>query len=206
MKCRFCKNELKHVFVDLGHSPPSNSYLTSSQLSEPENYFPLKLFVCSSCFLVQVDEYKKAEILFTYVSLSDEVDTFELLAWALKAGKRVAVPRCVVGKPLIEFYFIHDRHELEHGSYGLLEPPKKIERLCTCRNGLCVLPGLSFDRSGTRLGYGRGYYDRFLQSFKGSTAGLCFSQVLSDTPLPSGRFDIPADMIVTDKEIIRLKA
>lgn len=157
------------------------------------------------CKLMSLDEYKKAEILFTYVSLSNEVDTFGLIDSALKAGKRLAVPRCVEGKPVIEFYFIYGSHELEHGSYGILEPPKKKERLCTFRNGLCVLPGLAFDRSGTRLGYGRGYYDRFLQSFEGSTAGLCFSPVLSEKPLPTGRFDIPADTIVTDKEIIRIK-
>jgi len=64
MKCRFCANELKHVFVDLGNSPPSNSYLTQAQLNETENYFPLKIMLCSSCFLVQVDEHKKAEEIF----------------------------------------------------------------------------------------------------------------------------------------------
>ncbi|HEY1039546.1 MAG TPA: class I SAM-dependent methyltransferase [Bacteroidia bacterium] len=64
MKCRFCANELKHVFVDLGNSPPSNSYLTTAQLNEPENYFPLKIMVCDSCYLVQVDEHKKAEEIF----------------------------------------------------------------------------------------------------------------------------------------------
>lgn len=60
MKCRFCKNELKNIFIDLGSSPLSNSYLTFPQLNEPEIYFPLKIFVCDKCFLVQIDEYKKA--------------------------------------------------------------------------------------------------------------------------------------------------
>lgn len=59
MNCRFCGTELKHVFVDLGEAPPSNSYLNASQLDKPESYFPLKIFVCSNCFLVQVDECKK---------------------------------------------------------------------------------------------------------------------------------------------------
>ena len=156
--------------------------------------------------LILLDEYKKSEILFTYVSLSNEVDTFPLIAAALKSGKRVAVPRCIEGKPLIEFYFIHGRSELEQGSYGLLEPSPKPEMLCTYRNGLCVLPGLSFDREGSRLGYGRGYYDRFLQKFEGTTVGLCFSPILSDKQLPTGRFDVPASIIVTDTEIIRTKA
>lgn len=58
MKCRFCGNELEHVFIDLTNAPPSNSYLAKEQLNEPEIYFPLKVMVCDSCGLVQVDEYK----------------------------------------------------------------------------------------------------------------------------------------------------
>ncbi len=64
MNCRFCGTELKHVFIDLGSAPPSNSYLTASQLDKPESFYPLKIFVCSNCFLVQVDEYKKASEIF----------------------------------------------------------------------------------------------------------------------------------------------
>ncbi len=64
MNCRHCENTLNHVFIDLGNSPPSNAYLTKSQLNEVEHYFPLKIFVCDKCFLVQVDEYKKATEIF----------------------------------------------------------------------------------------------------------------------------------------------
>ena len=64
MNCRFCGTELKYVFVDLGEAPPSNSFLNAAQLDKPESYFPLKIFVCSNCFLVQVDEYKKANEIF----------------------------------------------------------------------------------------------------------------------------------------------
>lgn len=64
MKCRFCENELRHKFVDLINCPPSNSFLTAAQLNEPEVYFPLTTYVCDNCFLVQVDEYKKAKEIF----------------------------------------------------------------------------------------------------------------------------------------------
>ncbi len=64
MKCRFCKNELKIEFVDLTNSPASNSYLSLGQLNEPEVFYPLKIFVCSECKLVQVDEYKKSDDIF----------------------------------------------------------------------------------------------------------------------------------------------
>jgi SAM-dependent methyltransferase len=64
MKCRHCGQELKHEFVDLFNSPPSNSYLTESQINEPEVLYPLKILVCGNCFLVQIDEYKKSEDIF----------------------------------------------------------------------------------------------------------------------------------------------
>src|SRR5260370_35145833 len=64
MKCRFCKTELEHVFIDLGNSPPSNSFLSEEQLNEPEIFYPLKVYTCHKCFLVQVDEYKKSDAIF----------------------------------------------------------------------------------------------------------------------------------------------
>lgn len=64
MKCRFCKTELSDVFIDLGNSPASNSFLTREQLDEPETFYPLKVYTCPSCFLVQVDEYKKSDAIF----------------------------------------------------------------------------------------------------------------------------------------------
>lgn len=64
MKCRFCGNELKHEFIDLVNSPLSNSYLTKEQLNEPEEFYPLKIYVCEKCFLVQIDEYKSSEEIF----------------------------------------------------------------------------------------------------------------------------------------------
>lgn len=65
MNCRFCAKLLTHEFVDLVSSPPSNSYLSAEELNEPEVYFPLRLFVCDQCFLVQIDEYKKADEIFS---------------------------------------------------------------------------------------------------------------------------------------------
>src|SRR5437868_5758523 len=63
--CRLCHHHLSHEFIDLVNAPPSNSFLKSAQLNEPEVFFPLKLFVCESCFLVQIDEYKSAGEIFS---------------------------------------------------------------------------------------------------------------------------------------------
>jgi hypothetical protein len=64
MKCRFCNHSLSQVFIDLVNSPASNSFLTKQQLDEPETFYPLKVFVCDSCYLVQVDEYQKSDAIF----------------------------------------------------------------------------------------------------------------------------------------------
>ena len=64
MNCRFCKTELENVFVDLINSPASNSYLNKDELNEPEVFYPLKLYVCDECKLVQIDEYKKSDDIF----------------------------------------------------------------------------------------------------------------------------------------------
>lgn len=64
MNCRFCGKKLTHEFIDLVNAPPSNAFLTKNQLNEPEVFYPLKLFVCDSCFLVQIDEYKKSSDIF----------------------------------------------------------------------------------------------------------------------------------------------
>lgn len=64
MQCRFCKTELTHIFIDLVNAPASNSFLNAEQLNEPETYYPLKVYTCHQCFLVQVDEYKKSDAIF----------------------------------------------------------------------------------------------------------------------------------------------
>lgn len=78
MKCRFCNTELEHVFIDLVNSPASNSFLEKEQLNEPEVFFPLKVFTCHKCFLVQIDEYKKSDAIFdsNYVYFSSYSKTW----------------------------------------------------------------------------------------------------------------------------------
>ena len=65
MNCRHCNTPLEHVFLDLGFAPPSNAYLVEADLQAPEQYFPLKLFVCDKCWLVQTEDYARSEELFT---------------------------------------------------------------------------------------------------------------------------------------------
>ena len=154
--------------------------------------------------LFALPEYRRADILFTYVSKASEVDTFGIIRRALADGKAVAVPRCVPGTFEMEFYYIRSPQELEKGAFGVLEPiPESSRKVEKETGGLCVVPGLAFDSNGFRLGYGKGYYDRFLSGFHGVTAGICYNSCVQ-WELPHGYFDRPVDILVTERYLRRI--
>ncbi len=152
--------------------------------------------------ITQLWSYKEEELLLTYVSTGSEVDTKELIKYALNDGKRVAVPRCIENTCNMDFYLIKSLDDLEHGSFGVLEPKKDTcEKLEDFSSGLCIVPAIAFDKNGYRLGYGKGYYDRFLSKFSGRVFGVCYSACICNS-LPHGRFDRIVTSIVTEKRII----
>lgn len=149
-------------------------------------------------------QYREADVLLCYVSTEIEVDTFGILRRALQDGKTVAVPRCADGTREMDFYIVTDFKQLEPGAFGVLEPnPEQCEKLTDLSGGLCVVPALSYDLNGYRLGYGKGYYDRFLSRFAGDTVGLVYESCLCDT-LPHGKFDRRAGKIVTETRVINV--
>lgn len=147
-------------------------------------------------------QYREAQTLLCYVSTDIEVSTFSILQNALDVGKTVAVPRCVPGTREMEFYCIRTLSELSPGAFGVLEPqPDACRRLTDLSSGLCVIPALGYDEAGYRLGYGKGYYDRFLSHFAGNTVGLVYESCLRDS-LPHGKFDRRTEKIVTENRVI----
>ncbi len=148
-------------------------------------------------------QYRHNSLLLTYVSTSIEVDTHEIIRRALADGKRVAVPRCVPGTRNMEFYLIRGLEELKPGTFGVLEPEPDPKNLLTdFSHGLCLIPALCYDWKGFRLGYGKGYYDRFLARFGGHMIGICYSECVR-RKLPHGRFDRPAELLVTERYLRR---
>lgn len=148
-------------------------------------------------------QYENNDVLLIYVSTAIEVDTFRIINQALSDGKRVAVPRCIPNTRNMEFYYIQSTDELEPGMFGVLEPkanPDKMYR--TNDRGLCIVPAFSYDWNGYRLGYGKGYYDRFLSRFEGNIVGICYSDCVQRT-LPHGRYDRPVELLVTEKYLRR---
>lgn len=148
-------------------------------------------------------QYRENNLLFSYVSTEIEVDTREILRRAIEDGKTVAVPRCIDGTREMDFYVLRDMSELESGSFGVLEPnPELCRRVTDFSKGLCIIPALAFDKSGYRLGYGKGYYDRFLAKFSGETLGLVYDYCLYEC-LPHGKFDRAAQWILTESNILK---
>ncbi|MEZ3497276.1 MAG: 5-formyltetrahydrofolate cyclo-ligase [Lachnospiraceae bacterium] len=148
-------------------------------------------------------QYRENDMLFCYVSTEIEVDTREILRRAIADGKTVAVPRCVDGTREMDFYILQDMSALESGSFGVLEPnPALCRKVTDFSEGLCIIPALAFDKSGYRLGYGKGYYDRFLAKFSGETLGLVYDCCFYDS-LPHGKFDRAAQWILTESEMYK---
>ena len=170
--------------------------------------------------LIALPWYRNAGRLLLYVSYGNEVPTRRLMEEALAAGKQVFCPR-VEGAGSMSFYRIDGPEELSPGFRGIPEPPAqewrkyRIQPLPEGKSDLIVMPGAAFDRNLGRLGYGGGYYDRFLQALEeaGSTrlcAGKAFRKIavgfscqILDS-LAQEPEDVRPDLIVTEREIIGL--
>ena len=170
--------------------------------------------------LIALPWYRNAGRLLLYVSYGNEVPTRRLMEEALTAGKQVFCPR-VEGAGSMSFYRIDGPEELSPGFRGIPEPPAqewrkyRIQPLPEGKSDLIVMPGAAFDRNLGRLGYGGGYYDRFLQALEeAGSARLCagkafrkiavgFSCQILDS-LAQEPEDVRPDLIVTEREIIGL--
>ena len=151
--------------------------------------------------LITVPEFKRADRIYTYVSMDNEIDTIMLIDYSLSLEKRVFVPR-VSGKDM-EFYEISDISELNPGYMGIYEPDINGKEPDYSRTGFMCMPGLAFDRSYNRIGYGGGFYDRYLSvDNKLYKAALAYeAQLLESIPAQDG--DVRPDMIVTEESIYR---
>ena len=146
-----------------------------------------------------LDEYKNCDTLFAFVSMPIECDTSKIIDNALLDNKRVALPKCKNKSGIMDFYFINSKDDLKKGMYSIFEPDSDKCKLVTdFSHGLCLVPGLCFDFQGYRLGFGKGYYDRFLNDFGGTSVGICYSRYVEKS-LPHGIFDKYTDILVTEK-------
>ena len=150
-----------------------------------------------SDYLLRSQQYKNADIIFAYWSVGSEVDTHKIIAEALSFGKKVALPKCTDSQGNMQFYYIDSLSDLTEGMYGIMEPEGNKTADDFTFSSLCLVPALSFDSDGYRLGYGKGYYDRFLSDFKGISIGLAYEECLCDA-LPKDEYDKKVNYIITN--------
>ncbi|NLJ95995.1 MAG: 5-formyltetrahydrofolate cyclo-ligase [Clostridiales bacterium] len=159
--------------------------------------------------ILDLKEYRECELIFTYLSFGSEVDTRSIIDEALKSNKKVYLPR-VEGSHM-NFYEINDLSGLVRSKFGILEPDvdsdKRYEKPLLqedlYKRKVMLLPGLAFDQQGYRIGYGAGYYDKYLGKFEDSDffkIGLAYDfQILNH--ITTNLYDISADMVVTPEKI-----
>lgn len=148
--------------------------------------------------LLVEESIKKAQVIGITLSSFPEVDTWGLIEELWKRGKRVVVPKCEPLTRGMTFYEIESFGQLEVVYMKLNEPipnvTKKIEALLI---GVLIVPGIVFNKKGYRIGFGGGYYDRFLSGYDGITIALAFNnQIVEEVPVE--RYDLPVDYILTE--------
>jgi len=147
--------------------------------------------------VIKSKEFKSAKIVGTYFATGSEVSTDLLISEAKRLDKIIALPRTEGNA--INFYEISSTTELAAGRFEIMEPPPTYPAR---RIDLLVAPGIAFDKKGYRLGYGKGYYDRFLSEKKPEfTVGLAYNFQLLDS-LPHNLHDKKVDAVATEDEIL----
>lgn len=147
--------------------------------------------------------YRYAGTLLAYAPIGAEIDVLPLICRALASGRRVALPR-TLGHGEMTFHYISSPEELTVGGYGIREPREDAPLYEGAPLSLCLVPGIAFDRSGHRIGYGGGYYDRFLREHEIATLGLIYRCGIADS-LPAGRYDCAVRALATEEGILPIK-
>ncbi|MCR5208178.1 MAG: 5-formyltetrahydrofolate cyclo-ligase [Eubacterium sp.] len=154
--------------------------------------------------LISLDVYKTSDVLLCYASKDGEVKTDGIIEYSLSVGKRVALPYCKDKKGNMDFYFIKALDELTLGYYDIRQPDiNTSEKVSDFENALLVVPALCYRADGFRLGYGGGYYDRFIEKYGVRCVGLCYESLITEE-IPVEEYDRRVDYIVTENGIIRV--
>ena len=145
--------------------------------------------------LLQHPFYQEAKIIATYLSFPHEFQTQELIEQALRDGKKVLIPK-TYPKGRMDFV-VYDPQQLVKTSFGLLEPQGDLEVVDASQIDLIHVPGLAFTTEGYRIGYGGGYYDRYLKHFSGHTFSTIYPCQIQDF-IPESH-DIPVQEVLIDE-------
>lgn len=152
--------------------------------------------------LYKTEVWKKASMIGITISRGNEIETRGIINRAWKEGKKVAIPKCFPESKNMSFYLFTSDTQLEEVYFGLKEP--KVQETTAALNDkidLLMVPGVVFSKEGYRIGFGGGYYDRFLKDYHKETVSLLFEcQLVHKIPVES--HDIPVQMLITEERII----
>lgn len=148
--------------------------------------------------VIESEQFRKAETVFVYVSLSTEPDTRKIMEEAWRQKKTVCVPKCI-RKPDMIAVKISGFGELQTGAYGIPEPAGTAEWIDPDQIDLAIIPCVSASIDGRRMGHGGGYYDAFLRDRKMYKMCLCFEEMLCEQ-IPLTSWDTRIDCVITEKE------
>lgn len=144
-------------------------------------------------------QYRQARTVFCYVGTETEINTAPLLEDILESGKTLGVPKCI-SKGIMRVYRIESLKELKPGAYGIPEPEEGGEVIEPERIDLAIIPCLCCDKKGHRLGYGGGFYDRYLEKGNFIKAVLCREKLMKEA-IPTEPHDIVMDLVISEKGV-----
>jgi len=151
----------------------------------------------------KLPEFQSARAIFTYYSIQNEPDTHKIIELALKMGKIVTLP-LIRGNGIMDAAIIRSFEDIGAGAFDIPAPAADAELLPPDKIDFAIIPALTFDREGFRVGQGGGYYDRFLSKAKFFTVGITRSRFFVER-LPREEHDMPVCCVVTENEIARLR-
>lgn len=177
------KNQLRRVVCEL-EARLSPRYRAASSLA-------------IAAHLLAMPEYQAAGTVFCFVGTSREIDTHPILEGTLAAGKALCVPLCAA-HGIMELRRITALNQLSPGAYGILEPPVDAPAVSVDDVDFAILPCVTCNHFGHRLGRGGGYYDRFLSHYRGGTVLLCREKLIREE-IPLEPHDYPVPWVLTER-------
>jgi len=187
MDIREQKNQLRQRIKEI------NDTLTPEYCSEASR------IICDKVLLI--DGFKNADTVFCFVGVGSEPDTRPIIEAAIKAGKHLCVPLCLDKTTMAAIEITDYDRDLERGFYGLLEPKKDLPVVYVDNIDFAVIPCVSCDSEGNRLGHGRGYYDRYLEGRSFECVMLCFEKAMSAVgEIPVDEHDRAIETVITDAQ------
>ena len=152
----------------------------------------------------ELEEFKNADTILIYSAAKNEPDLSNIAISALKEGKNVAFPISQTDSCTLDFRTVKSLDELCVGSYGIKEPTDRANKAPITSKTLCIVPALAVDKNKCRIGYGKGYYDRFLNDFDGISVCAVFPDFICDS-LPTEQTDIQIDIIISETGVVIFK-